>query len=152
MDLEKECLLKVEEEFQQEEEKEVEKLFQLRPFLWSFNLFMEKDKRLRSNRDFRNVYKKGEGYFNRNFTFVVKKNNLPGSRVGFPITKKFGNAVTRNKIKRRLKEIFRLNFDSLIQGYDIVVIPKQNTKELSYEELEKSCMHLIRKISKRVKK
>lgn len=151
MDLEKECLLKVEEEFQQEEEKEVEKLFQLRPFLWSFNLFMEKDKRLRSNRDFRNVYKKGEGHFNRNFTFVVKKNNLPGSRVGFSITKKFGNAVTRNKIKRRLKEIFRLNFDSLIQGYDIVVIPKQNTKELSYEELEKSCMHLIRKISKRVK-
>ena len=54
-------------------------------------------------------------------------------------------------MKRRLKEIFRLNFDSLIQGYDIVVIPKQNTKELSYEELEKSCMHLIRKISKKVK-
>ena len=113
---------------------------------------MEKDKRLRSNGDFRSVYKKGDGYFNRNFTFIVKKNNLPGSRVGFSITKKFGNAVTRNKMKRRLKEIFRLNFDSLIQGYDIVVIPKQNTKELSYEELEKSCMHLIRKISKRVKK
>lgn len=105
---------------------------------------MEKQKRLRSNRDFKLVYKRGKGYFNRNFTFVIKKNNLQGSRVGFSITKKYGNAVMRNTMKRKLKEIFRHNFDLVKSGYDIVVIPKQNTKELDYKQLEKSVVHLLK--------
>lgn len=110
---------------------------------------MEKNKRLRSNRDFRIIYRHGKGYFNKNFTFVVKKNKKQGSRVGFSITKKYGNAVERNKLKRRLKEIFRHNFDLIENGYDIVVIPRQNTKKLSYQELEKSVKHLLKIVFKR---
>ncbi|WP_100065410.1 ribonuclease P protein component [Miniphocaeibacter massiliensis] len=105
---------------------------------------MEKEKRLRSNRDFRKVYKKGKGYFNKHFTIIIRKNKLQGSRVGFSITKKHGNAVERNKLKRRLKEIVRHNFNLIKEGYDIVVIPKQNTKNLSYQELEKSATHLLK--------
>ena len=99
---------------------------------------MEKNKRLRSNRDFKKVYKVGKAYYNRNFTIIVKKNKLLGSRVGFSITKKHGNAVKRNKLKRRLKEITRHNIDLINEGYDLIIIPKQNTKNLKYQELEKS--------------
>ncbi len=105
---------------------------------------MEKNKRLRSNRDFKKVYKRGKGYFNRNFSLIVKKNKLQGSRVGFSITKKHGNAVERNKLKRRLKEIVRHNFNLIPEGYDLVVVPKVNTKELNYQELEKSVVHLLK--------
>ena len=109
---------------------------------------MEKQKRLRNNRDFTIVYKKGKGYSNRNFTFVIRKNNRQGSRVGFSITKKFGHAVERNSLKRKLREIFRINFDLIKNGYDIVVIPRQNTRDMNYQQLEKSIIHLLKIVFK----
>lgn len=104
---------------------------------------MERNIRLRSNRDFRKIYKKGKAYFNKNFTFIVKKNNANNTRIGFSITKKYGNAVNRNSLKRRLREIFRQNYDQCSKNYDIVVIPKPNVKYLDYKQLENSIKHLI---------
>ncbi|NMB09536.1 MAG: ribonuclease P protein component [Tissierellia bacterium] len=111
---------------------------------------MKKDNRLRENRDFKVVYKRGKNYWNRNFNMIVRKNNLPGTRVGFSVTRKYGNAVERNRIKRQLREIVRINFDKLGQGYDIVIIPKKNTKEMTYQQLENSMRHIIKLAFKRV--
>ncbi|MGO4988567.1 MAG: ribonuclease P protein component [Gallicola sp.] len=104
---------------------------------------MEKSIRLRKNREYTVVYKKGRRYWNHQFTMVVKKNNGPGTRVGFSVNKKYGNAVERNRIKRQLREIIRLHYDTMKKGYDIILIPKKNTKELDYHQLEKSVKHLF---------
>ena len=69
--------------------------------------------------------------------------NGPGTRVGFSVNKKYGNAVERNRIKRQLREIIRLHYDTMKKGYDIILIPKKNTKELDYHQLEKSVKHLF---------
>ena len=111
---------------------------------------MKKDNRLRDNRDFKVVYKRGKNYWNRNFNMIVRKNNLLVTRIGFSVTRKYGNAVERNKIKRQLKEIVRINFDKLGQGYDIVIIPKKNTKDMTYQQLENSMRHIIKLAFKRV--
>ena len=102
---------------------------------------MEKDLRLRKNIDFQAVFKKGTSSWNRQFTLIIKKNNLSKSRIGFTITKKYGTAVERNKLKRRLREIIRNNKQILFKGYDIVLIPKASTKDMSYQELESSVNH-----------
>ena len=65
---------------------------------------MEKKFRLRKNEDFKTAYKKGKNYWNKNLILYKKKNGLDYSRIGFSITKKFGNSVERNRAKRRSEE------------------------------------------------
>lgn len=112
---------------------------------------MEKKYRLRRNIEFKNVYNHGKNYWNRNLVLYIKKNGLEETRVGYTITKKIGNAVVRNKIRRRMQEIYRLNFSRVKDGYDLIFICKKNTVDLSYKELENSMIHIM-KIAKVLKK
>ncbi|MBC8590883.1 ribonuclease P protein component [Wansuia hejianensis] len=104
---------------------------------------MEKQYRLRKNMEFKKVYDCGKNYWNRNLIMYVKTNNLDKTRVGYTITKKIGNSVVRNKIRRRMKEIYRLNFHNIKEGYDIVFIPKKNVVNMSYDQLENSFLHIM---------
>lgn len=56
--------------------------------------------------------------------------------MGITVSTKLGKAVHRNKIRRRLKEIFRLNDARLVKGWDIVVVAKQKSRYSNYSELE----------------
>lgn len=105
---------------------------------------MEKNLRLRSNQDFKKVYARGKSYRNRNFILIVRPNALSRPRVGFSITKKTGNSVTRNRLKRQLREIVRLNRKALKKPLDMIVIPRKNTLDLSYQQLESSLLHVLR--------
>ena len=104
--------------------------------------------RLRSNRDFKRVYKRGKRFWNHNFTLIVNKNSGLGTRIGFSVTTKYGNAVERNRIKRQLREILRKKYDHLDKNLDMVIIPKKNTKDMNYEQLRSSLNHVIRRSKK----
>lgn len=110
---------------------------------------MERDFRLRKNSDFTKVYKRGKAYWNKHFTVSIKKNGTVKTRVGFSVSKKVGNAVERNKIKRKLREIIRLNRHSLEGGCDIVITPRKNTLEMEYKQIENSLMKLLSNIHKK---
>ena len=112
---------------------------------------MEKSLRLRKNIEFQKVYKRGKSFWNREYTILILKNNLTTSRIGFTVSKKFGSAVERNAIKRKLREIIRINRDTLVKGYDIVIIPKKNTKDMKYYELERSLHHVFGLINRKSK-
>ncbi|TJX13666.1 ribonuclease P protein component [Tissierella creatinini] len=111
---------------------------------------MDKKYRIRKNLEFKRVYSGGKNYWNRNLTLYIKKNNLDESRFGITITKKIGNAVVRNRIRRRIKEVYRLNFHKIKDGYDLVFIPKKNVQEISYKQLESAMLHIL-KISNMLK-
>ena len=101
-----------------------------------------KVKSLRKNSDFQNVYRHGRNYWNRNLILYVIKNDLNYNRVGFSITKKIGNSVERNLIKRRMREIYRTELD-LKQGYDMIFIPKKNTVDISFSTLKSAMSHIV---------
>lgn len=105
---------------------------------------MEKKYRLKKNMEFKKVYNVGKNHWNRNFVLYVKKNNLDETRVGFTVTKKHGNAVVRNKIRRQMKEAYRLNFNNVKNGYDLVFIPKRNITNINYKEIEGSMIHIMK--------
>ncbi len=104
---------------------------------------MEKELRLRKNKDFQRVFKKGRAFRNRQFTMLAYRNVDFQTRIGFTVTTKYGTAVERNRIKRRLREIIRTNKKDILHGYDIVLIPKQITKEMDYKSLESSTIHIM---------
>lgn len=105
---------------------------------------MKKENRLRKNMEFKKVYKSGKNYWNRNLIVYVRRNGTDKTRIGISITKKVGNAVVRNKLKRRIREVSRVYLPNLRKGYDLIFIPKKNAVDISFTELESAIMHIYR--------
>lgn len=103
---------------------------------------MEKKLSLKKDKDFKKVYKKNFACYNRDFTVLVRENGLDSPRFGFTISKKIGKAHSRNQLKRKLREIVRLNYRNL-NGVDIVIIPKKHTTEFDYHRLKSSLGHAL---------
>ena len=109
-------------------------------------MYFNETERLRKDSDFRRVYKHGKSFANRYLVMYIMRNNLEYNRVGISVSKKVGKAINRNKIRRRIKESYRLNIDANVKyGYDIVFIARVAIKEADYKDIEKSMNHLIRK-------
>lgn len=106
---------------------------------------MKKKHRLRKNNEFQKVYKKGKNYWNKYVVMYAMKNGKDYTRVGFSLTRKYGNSVERNRTRRRMKEIYRLNSDRVIGGYDLIFIPKMRTKNSSYNEIENAMINLLKR-------
>ncbi len=112
---------------------------------------------LKKNYQFRTVYKKGKSLANRNLVMYTYKNNLKINRVGISVSKKVGNSVVRSRTTRLIRESYRLIEEKLDNGYDVVIIARNNMKGLTFKETDKSLKHLIKKqnllkINKEVKK
>lgn len=100
--------------------------------------------RLRKNSDFLITYKKGASFGNRNLVIYYRNNGLEHHRIGFSVSKKVGNAVVRNRIKRRLRSYLQQEAD-IVNHYDIVLIAKESCKDKDYHELGASVQHLLYK-------
>lgn len=94
--------------------------------------------------DFSKVYRKGKSYADRHLVMYVYPNNLGYSRLGLSISKKVGKSVVRNKVRRRIKEVFRHHYKSNGQ-YDIVIIARVRASEASYLDIKKSFRYLQKK-------
>lgn len=77
----------------------------------------------------------GKRHHTRHFVVIIKQNGLGITRLGVTVSKKAGNAVKRNRVKRLIREFFRLNYSKIPHGYDIVVTAK---KDASYLDLWKT--------------
>jgi ribonuclease P protein component len=89
---------------------------------------------LKLNHIFRRLYGT-PAQSNRFLALYARKNRLNQNRVGITVSKKLGCAVVRNRVRRRLREIYRLNEDRFLPGYDIVVVARSRAVEASFEEL-----------------
>ncbi|SET72213.1 ribonuclease P protein component [Natronincola peptidivorans] len=106
---------------------------------------MKAANRLRKNEDFRIVYKEGNSMANKLLILYIKKNNLDYNRAGFTVSKKIGKSVIRSKVKRKIRESYRLNDEGIKKGYDIVFIARQGCNEATYQEIESALLHLLKK-------
>jgi ribonuclease P protein component len=106
---------------------------------------MKKAFRLRKNLEFKYVYNKGKSYANSFLVLYIIQNNSDFNKIGVSVSKKVGNSVIRNKVKRRIKECYRLNSYMIAKGYNIVFISRVKTSEATYKEIEKAMISLFKK-------
>lgn len=107
---------------------------------------MQKKLRLRNKQDFSRVYSQGRSFANAQFVVYWRKQADPGCfRLGISASSKLGGAVVRNRMRRVIKEIVRLNAARLQDGYDLILIVRKPALAMSYRELERSIMHVLRK-------
>jgi ribonuclease P protein component len=93
--------------------------------------------RLVKKKDFKNLHKKGDILFSKNFVLKFKKNNLRQTRFAFVVSFKVSKkAVVRNKLKRRLREIIRAYLPKIKKGYDILIIAKSSSLDLNFKQLK----------------
>lgn len=96
--------------------------------------------RLKKPREFSNVYRSGEKWVGEYVVLLYIENSLPYSRIGIVVSKKVGHAVMRNKIKRRLREIVRLNPEIIPEGLDIVIIAKVRARNTDFWGLKEDLL------------
>jgi len=87
------------------------------------------------------VYRRGKVWATSLVVMKAMPNGLSLSRYGFSVTKKVGKAVQRNRLKRLLKEIMRLQ--SLKSGWDIVFIARSVAVNADYHQLERAVTKLL---------
>ena len=106
---------------------------------------MKKENRNKKNEEFSRIIAKKQTVGNAVFLVYFDKKALDHARVGISVSKKMGNAVVRNKIKRQLRMMFIESFDYENCPYDLIVIVKKKYQENSYQE-NKCCLEkLIKK-------
>jgi ribonuclease P protein component len=95
-----------------------------------------KKERLLNPADFVKVNRSGRRERTPHFTVVYTENGLGISRLGITASRKTGNAVARNRIKRLIREFFRLHKVDLPQGHDILIAARGGASHLGYREVE----------------
>lgn len=101
---------------------------------------------LKENRVFRRLYAKGKSAVAPAMVLYCRKNGRKENRFGITAGTKLGHAVVRNKVRRRFREIYRLNEDKLLPGYDIVVVARMRAVHSRYADLDKQFLRLAKKL------
>ncbi len=99
---------------------------------------------LKLNHIFRRLYSTG-GFANGMLVLYARPNRLGVNRVGITTGKKLGHAVVRNRARRRLREVYRLNEAMFKPGYDIVVVARSRCITADFQKLTKAYLSLAQK-------
>jgi ribonuclease P protein component len=99
---------------------------------------------LKLNHIFRRLYHTN-GQANGCLVLYARKNRTSTNRVGITVGKKLGHAVVRNRVRRRLREVYRLNEDKFQPGWDIVVVARTKAINASFQTLTNSYLSLAKK-------
>ena len=112
---------------------------------------MKKINIIKSSDEFTEIINTGKSRKNKYYSIYYRNNNEK-NRYGITIPKKLGIAVLRNKTKRRVKNIIDKNKKSIQNGYDYVIIVKKGILELTYIDMERELLSLIKSIGDKIEK
>ena len=93
---------------------------------------------LKKNSDFRRLYARGKSSVNRYLVVYCRRNGRGVNRMGYTVSAKLGGAVVRNRVRRRLREIARLNAPRMKTGWDIIVVARSRAVRSEYRELDRA--------------
>ncbi len=105
-----------------------------------------KDIRISRKKDFDIILKSKSKFYSNNFVLRFSENELSKSRFCVVVSKKISKrAVDRNRIRRRIYEAIRLNYDKIKPGFDFMILTKLSVLKLNYHEIEKDILYIFKK-------
>jgi ribonuclease P protein component len=101
--------------------------------------------RLKAESDVQRVWQQGRAFAHPLVLLRVRANGLEHSRAAFVAGKKIGNAVTRNRAKRRLREAVRPHMTNIVPGHDFVVIARGNITDAAFTDIQQAVLELLKR-------
>lgn len=107
-------------------------------------VYLQSDYRLKENRDFRRVFRRGKSFATPRLVLYHCENRESSFRIGFSISKKVGNAVVRNRLKRQLRAAFQALIPELVDlRLDIVIVCRKECSDADYRQLHDDVVKLL---------
>ncbi|MCP8971212.1 ribonuclease P protein component [Ectobacillus ponti] len=114
---------------------------------------MKKKNRVKKNDEFQAVFQRGKSQANRQFVlYQLDKPEQTHFRIGLSVSKKVGNAVVRNRIKRMIRQVFTELKDEIDSGKDFVIIARKPCAEMDYEQIKQSLLHVLQRSGIKVRR
>ena len=107
---------------------------------------MKRVESLKKNYEFRRMYQRGNSAAGGALVIYCRKNPHGKSRLGLTASTKLGNAVKRNRVRRRMRELYRLNLDRVRPGFDMILVARGRTLYASWGELNALFARLCKKL------
>lgn len=104
---------------------------------------------MKENYLFRRLYAKGKSAAAASLAVYVRPNHSQRNRLGITVSAKMGKAVRRNRIRRRIREAYRIHEHQMVPGWDIVVVARTRAVYAPYAELERALLTLLDKLGVR---
>lgn len=96
---------------------------------------LPKKERLTRSSDFGQVFRRGKGFADSILLVKAFRGRREGVRIGVSVSRRFGKAVVRNRIRRWLREAARRHIRNIRPGYDVVLIAKAGIENIGFDEL-----------------
>lgn len=104
---------------------------------------MKRELRLTRSTDFKRVRLHGKSYAHPLVVLKILPNDSDRLHIGFAVGKNVGNAVTRNRIKRRLRAVLHQYTPMLLRGKDLVFIARTPMASAAYQDIERAILNLV---------
>ncbi|MBQ8003936.1 MAG: ribonuclease P protein component [Oscillospiraceae bacterium] len=103
---------------------------------------MNKTVSIKLNRDFRFLYKRGKSAVSPVLAVYAKKTKNTSNRIGITVSTKVGKAVVRNRVRRRIREAYRINEGRFIDGCDVIIVARVRAASVSFNDIEENLLRL----------
>lgn len=109
-------------------------------------VFMDPAVTVKENYEFRRIFRKGKSAVSPQLVIYCQRNRRGHSRLGVSVSTKLGCAVVRNRVRRRIREIYRLNKAKMLPGYDLIVVARVRAVETDYQKLDRTYLRLLEQL------
>lgn len=106
---------------------------------------MKRSYSLRGHQRFQQVRTEGKSWAVPLMVLCALPNNSDSSRIGFSVSRRLGNAVQRNRARRRLREVLRRHLASIANGWDLVFIARPALAQAGFADIEAACLTLLKR-------
>ena len=101
---------------------------------------------IKNNRDFRRLYSKGKTAANAYLAVYCRPNRTAGNRLGLTVGTRVGKAVVRNRVRRLIRESYRLREEQIAKGYDLVIVSRTRAATANYHQIDHALAALLHKL------